>query len=193
MADASTTGDLDGASSVLIDLPRVTSVVRNLNVGYFWMMVNCATSAAYVISACYHGRTASNPRSYRCLRCANESNPQGFLIGTPCFTTICSPYQSSLSFRLSSRTGVRKTSAEACEISGTLIGDKADDTRIAPQRPVTFFCSQSRSRELPPWESLTPPPGVFESRAARHIGSSYKNFPTILVPLIQNQHGWRPE
>ena len=48
MADVSTTGDLDGASSVLIDLPRVTSVVRNLDVGYLWMMLNCATSAAYV-------------------------------------------------------------------------------------------------------------------------------------------------
>jgi len=48
--DASTTGDLDGASSVLIDLPRVTSVMRNLNVGYFWMMINCATSAAYVLA-----------------------------------------------------------------------------------------------------------------------------------------------
>ena len=48
MADVSTTGDLDGASSVLIDLPQVTSVVRNLNVGYLWMMANCATSAAYV-------------------------------------------------------------------------------------------------------------------------------------------------
>lgn len=47
-ADVSTTGDLDGASSVLIDLPRVTSVVRNLDVGYLWMMLNCVTSAAYV-------------------------------------------------------------------------------------------------------------------------------------------------
>lgn len=50
MADISTTGDLDGASSVLIDLPRVTSVVRNLDVGYLWMMLNCATSAAYVLA-----------------------------------------------------------------------------------------------------------------------------------------------
>lgn len=50
MADVSTTGDLDGASSVLIDLPRVTSVVRNLDVGYLWMMLNCATSAAYVLA-----------------------------------------------------------------------------------------------------------------------------------------------
>ena len=51
MADLSTTGDLDGADSVLVDLPRVTGVIRDLNVGYFWMMVNCATSAAYVTSA----------------------------------------------------------------------------------------------------------------------------------------------
>ena len=48
MADVSTAGDLDDTSSVLIDLPRVTNVVRNLDVGYFWMMANCATSAAYV-------------------------------------------------------------------------------------------------------------------------------------------------
>jgi len=50
MTDVSTTGDLDGASSVLTDRPRVTSVMRNLNIGYFWMMVNCATSAAYVLA-----------------------------------------------------------------------------------------------------------------------------------------------
>jgi len=50
MADVSTTGDLDGASSVLADLPRVTSAMRNLNIGYFWMMLNCATSAAYVLA-----------------------------------------------------------------------------------------------------------------------------------------------
>jgi len=29
---------------------RVTSVVRELNVGYFWMLVNCITSAAYVLA-----------------------------------------------------------------------------------------------------------------------------------------------
>jgi len=61
MADLPTTGNLDDASSVLTDLPKVTSVVRNLNVGYFWMMVNCATTAAYVISACLYDRTASKP------------------------------------------------------------------------------------------------------------------------------------
>lgn len=51
MTDVSTTGDLDGASSVLIDLPQVTSAMRNLDVGYLWMMVNCVTTAAYVSSA----------------------------------------------------------------------------------------------------------------------------------------------
>lgn len=61
MADFTTAGDLDGASAVLIDLPRVTSAMKNLNVGYFWMMANCATSAAYVISACSYDRTASYP------------------------------------------------------------------------------------------------------------------------------------
>jgi GDP-mannose transporter len=48
MADMSTSGDLDGPTSVLIDLPQVTSVMKNLDVGYIWMMFNCATSAAYV-------------------------------------------------------------------------------------------------------------------------------------------------
>jgi len=60
MTDASTTGDLDAASSVLIDLPRVTNAMRNLNVGYFWMMVNCATTAAYVILASCYDRTVPN-------------------------------------------------------------------------------------------------------------------------------------
>lgn len=55
MADVSTAGDLEGANSMSIDLPRVTNVVRNLDVGYLWMMLNCATSAAYVISTfCLH-------------------------------------------------------------------------------------------------------------------------------------------
>jgi len=49
-ADMTTPGDLDGPSSVLIDLPQVTSAVRNMDVGYLWMMLNCATSAAYVLS-----------------------------------------------------------------------------------------------------------------------------------------------
>jgi len=50
MADMSTSGDLDGPTSVLIDLPQVTSAMKNLDVGYIWMMFNCATSAAYVLA-----------------------------------------------------------------------------------------------------------------------------------------------
>lgn len=50
----STTGDLDGSSSVLIDLPQVTSVMKNLDAGYIWMMLNCATSAAYVNSSAFY-------------------------------------------------------------------------------------------------------------------------------------------
>ena len=185
MTDASTTGDLDGASSVLIDLPRVTSAVRNLNVGYFWMMVNCATTAAYVISACYCGRTLLlTPRSHRYLRCANESNPQDFLIGIPCFTTICSLYRFLQSFRLSLKTGVRKTSTETCEVSRALVDDKADYLSLALKKPVAFSCLQSRSRERLQLEFLTPPPGVFESQAVRHIGLLYQFFPPRLAPLI---------
>jgi GDP-mannose transporter len=32
----------------------VTGVVRNLNIGYFWMLVNCLASAAYVRSVSCH-------------------------------------------------------------------------------------------------------------------------------------------
>jgi hypothetical protein len=74
MTDASTTGDLDGASSVLIDLPQVTNVMRNLNVGYFWMMVNCATTAAYVISAFYCGRTPPLTRRFYIGACDAQTN-----------------------------------------------------------------------------------------------------------------------
>jgi len=157
---------------VLIDLPHVTSVVRNLNVGYFWMMVNCATSAAYVLSPVVITVPPLTPCSRRCLQCANESNPQGSLIGIPCFTTICSPYRFSLSFRSSLRTGVPKTSPETCELVRIVMGDETDETSLALRRPATSFCLRSRSRELPPLAFLTPPPGVFESRAARRIGSS---------------------
>ena len=58
MADMSTSGDLDGPTSVLIDLPQVTSVMKNLDIGYFWMMFNCFTSAAYVIFAFHFNRFA---------------------------------------------------------------------------------------------------------------------------------------
>ena len=36
----------------------VTGIVRNLNIGYFWMLVNCLASAAYVrvIASYYCGR-----------------------------------------------------------------------------------------------------------------------------------------
>ena len=37
---------------------NVTGIVRNLNIGYFWMLVNCLASAAYVrvIASYYCGR-----------------------------------------------------------------------------------------------------------------------------------------
>lgn len=78
MTDASTTGDLDGASSVLVDLPQVTSIVRNLNIGYFWMMVNCATTAAYVISAPSYGLAASNPSFTQVLAMRKRIKSTGF-------------------------------------------------------------------------------------------------------------------
>ena len=109
----------------------------------------------------------------RCWRCANESNPPGFLIGILCSTTIYSLYRSWRSFRSSSRTGARKTSPETCGLSRTVMGDGTDDTPLALQRPATCSFSRSPSRELPPLAFLTPPPGVFESRAARRIGLSY--------------------
>lgn len=42
-------------------LEYMTGVVSKLNVGYFWMLVNCLTSAAYVcISAGVLGRSVPN-------------------------------------------------------------------------------------------------------------------------------------
>ena len=32
-------------------MPQVSDLVEHLNVGYIWMMVNCVTSAAYVLSS----------------------------------------------------------------------------------------------------------------------------------------------
>lgn len=78
MADMSTSGDLDGPTSVLIDLPKVTSVMRNLDVGYFWMMLNCATSAAYVILAFYHDRTAPDPFNSQVLAMRKRIKSTGF-------------------------------------------------------------------------------------------------------------------
>lgn len=37
-------------SGVTVDV--VTGVIKQLNVGYFWMLLNCLASAAYVSSLC---------------------------------------------------------------------------------------------------------------------------------------------
>jgi len=47
LGDSMPTGST-GASAASLHL--VKGVVQNLNVGYFWMLVNCLTSAAYVLS-----------------------------------------------------------------------------------------------------------------------------------------------
>ncbi|KAJ7090559.1 hypothetical protein C8R43DRAFT_291764 [Mycena crocata] len=47
LGDSMPTG---GASISTTSLQAVRDVVHNLNIGYFWMLVNCLTSAAYVLS-----------------------------------------------------------------------------------------------------------------------------------------------
>jgi hypothetical protein len=37
-----------------ITLSQVSNIIPNLNIGYLWMMTNCATSAAYVIADLEH-------------------------------------------------------------------------------------------------------------------------------------------
>lgn len=49
ISEALTAGDPVVAEG-LGALATVKGVVSNMNVGYFWMLVNCATSAAYVSS-----------------------------------------------------------------------------------------------------------------------------------------------
>lgn len=54
-SDVSTalTGSLPAASTgvSLSALQNLAGAVRGLNAGYFWMLVNCLTSAAYVSAA----------------------------------------------------------------------------------------------------------------------------------------------
>jgi len=45
--------DMSNATTVsedMIRLPQVSGMLQNLNMGYVWMMINCATSAAYVLA-----------------------------------------------------------------------------------------------------------------------------------------------
>lgn len=52
IGDALATGDPAVLEGTSWGLATVTGVVSKLNVGYFWMLVNCLTSAAYVSSSC---------------------------------------------------------------------------------------------------------------------------------------------
>lgn len=46
---ADTTGDMPPASAAMgIGLELVSSVMKRLHIGYFWMLLNCLASAAYV-------------------------------------------------------------------------------------------------------------------------------------------------
>lgn len=51
ISDALTAGDPAVLESAGWGLAAVSGVVSKVNIGYFWMMVNCFTSAAYVSSS----------------------------------------------------------------------------------------------------------------------------------------------
>ncbi|KAK1227225.1 GDP-mannose transporter into the lumen of the Golgi [Marasmius sp. AFHP31] len=46
----SDTSPISGSHGGLTSLQDVTDVMHKLNIGYFWMLVNCVTSAAYVLT-----------------------------------------------------------------------------------------------------------------------------------------------
>ncbi|RPD64334.1 UDP-galactose transporter [Lentinus tigrinus ALCF2SS1-7] len=50
ISEALTVGDPAVAEAAASGMASVTGVVSKLNVGYFWMFMNCATSAAYVLT-----------------------------------------------------------------------------------------------------------------------------------------------
>jgi hypothetical protein len=58
---SSVAGSLPGTSTgvSLSALQTLAGTVRGLNVGYFWMLVNCLTSAAYVSASIPTPRTPS--------------------------------------------------------------------------------------------------------------------------------------
>lgn len=89
IGDTFTAGDLavlEGESWAT----TVTGVVSKINVGYFWMLVNCLTSAAYVSTSVMLqdvDGTTHAPMD-RCCQCASESKLLGSQIGTQCSTII---------------------------------------------------------------------------------------------------------
>ena len=93
----------------LNELQNLAGAVRGLNVGYFWMFVNCLTSAAYVRIFCIYAGQRCQCTRHRCFPCGNGSSLLDSLTGTPCFIITCSAFQfSPLSLSLS-RIGEPKT------------------------------------------------------------------------------------
>lgn len=50
ISDALTVGDPAATEAAALATSGISAVVSNLNVGYVWMFINCATSAAYVLT-----------------------------------------------------------------------------------------------------------------------------------------------
>ena len=74
ISDALTAGDPAVVEAVGGGLSSVTGVVSKLNVGYFWMFMNCATSAAYVSS---HSSVRCTVNSRSITGIDNEEENQG--------------------------------------------------------------------------------------------------------------------
>jgi len=97
-------------------LQSIAGAVRGLNVGYFWMLVNCLTSAAYVRDLSIVETREVGSKTYcRFFPCAEESSRQGSRIGTLCFTIICSVFPSLPSSPSSQKTGALKTYIATCK------------------------------------------------------------------------------
>ena len=74
ISDALTAGDPAVVEAVGGGLSSVPGVVSKLNVGYFWMFMNCATSAAYVSS---HSSVRCTVNSRSITGIDNEEENQG--------------------------------------------------------------------------------------------------------------------
>ena len=92
----------------------VSRVVSRVNVGYFWMMVNCLTSAAYVRKSISLGDVTLT-FYFRFCRCGRGSRRQASQIGTRCSTITYYLFPSSSYSLLLRRVGPLQTWRRICE------------------------------------------------------------------------------
>lgn len=159
----------------LNSLQSVASAALGLNIGYFWMIFNCLTSAAYVSAVPYFNADQTNFKYYSFYRycpCGKRSRLPGSPTGTLCFTTIYSVFLFSRYYLLSAKTGVPIIWLEICEFVRELSNTNSGYWHSLALLPIVIFCWQLSLFPVPRlWGSPTQLLGVCGQRVVPHTGN----------------------